>query len=259
RCRCWPNCWARSPRRARRVGCAGRCARRWCRYSSARCAVRTRSVRPWSPAASTIRATRTTTGAATGNAPPPPIPRRTGTGRAGEHGPGHAPGRSVPLPPAPPTRRGRARSSSIVPGLGPRACPQRGLLRLALGDLALHLGADLLQAAVAGHLHRGLLHLGHAALHRALRQVRPAQSGGVAALDVVAPLIERRGVAGGGELGHRVQRVGHLLLHLGLLELAEQLAALGDLLLQTGGVLLDGLARLTGGLQRLVVQALQVV
>src|SRR5699024_8384419 len=164
--------------------------------SSARCAVRTRSVRPWSPAASTIRATRTTTGAATGNAPPPPIPRRTGTGRAGEHGPGHAPGRSVPLPPAPPTRRGRARSrsagppaparaparsvplppapptrrgrarsSSLVPGLGPRACPQRGLLRLALGDLALHLGADLLQAAVAGHLHRGLLHLGHAALH----------------------------------------------------------------------------------------------
>ena len=110
-----------------------------------------------------------------------------------------------------------------------------------------------------GHLHAGLLHLEHPALHGVLRQLGGAHRVGVAALDLLPDLVEARGVARGGQLAHRLQRRADLLLHLGLLELAEQLGALGDLLLQHHRVLLDGLLGLARGLQRLIVQTLEVL
>ena len=105
----------------------------------------------------------------------------------------------------------------------------------------------------------GLLHLEHPALHRILRELGGAHRVGVAALDLVAHLVEARRVARRGDLTHRPQRRTHLLLHLGLLELGQQLGALGDLLLQHHRVLLDRLLGLPGGLQRLVVQTLEVL
>ena len=122
----------------------------------------------------------------------------------------------------------------------------RGGRGLARGDLArdrsaAHRRADLLEPGCPAISHAGLLHLEHAALHRVLRQLGRPDGVGVAALDLVAHLVEGRGVARRGELAHRPQRRADLLLHLGLLELAEQLGALGDLLLQHHRVLLDGL------------------
>ncbi|SKW48837.1 Uncharacterised protein [Mycobacteroides abscessus subsp. abscessus] len=110
-----------------------------------------------------------------------------------------------------------------------------------------------------GHLHTGLLHLDHAALHRVLRQLGLPEGIGIAALDLVAHLIQGWGVPGGRQLTHGPQRGGHLLLHLGLLQLAQQLGALGDALLQHHRVLLDGLLGLGGRGKCLIVQGLEVL
>ena len=134
---------------------------------------------------------------------------------------------------------------------------------VARRDLARDRGAvqrrpDLLQPAGARHVDRAGLDLQHPALHGVLRELGRADGVGVAPLDLVAHLLQRRGVARRGELAHLAQRRGGLLLHLRLLQLRQQLGALGDLLLQHHRVALDGLLRLARGLDRLVVQRLEV-
>ena len=112
---------------------------------------------------------------------------------------------------------------------------------------------------MSGHLHTGLLHFHHPALHRVLGQLGRAHGVGVALLDLLAHLIEARRVGGGGHGIHGTQRLGDLLLHLGLLQLAQKFGSLTDLLLQRQCALLDGLLRLLRGLQCLVVLDLEVL
>ncbi|PSK65363.1 NADH-quinone oxidoreductase chain 5 [Micromonospora sp. MH33] len=122
-----------------------------------------------------------------------------------------------------------------------------------------HARPDLLQSGRPGRVEARLLDLQHPALDGVAGQFGPAHRVGVAALDPVPYLVQRRGGAGRGERGHRLQRAGHGLLHLGLLELAEQLGALGEPLLEDHRVVLDRLAGLRGRAERLVVQGLEVL
>ena len=84
-----------------------------------------------------------------------------------------------------------------------------------------------------------LLDLEHAGLDRLALELGSAERLGVAGLDLLAHLFERRDVLADrlATAGHR--RV-HLLLHLRLVELRQELLALGQLLLQGGGVRLHG-------------------
>ena len=65
------------------------------------------------------------------------------------------------------------------------------------------------------------LDLEHAGLDRGGLEFGLAEGAGVAALDLVADLIEGGGISGGGQLGHAGHRPVELLLHLGLIELSS--------------------------------------
>ncbi len=81
---------------------------------------------------------------------------------------------------------------------------------------------------------------------------------GVAPLDLVADLVERRHVLADGLL-QAAHRLVHLLLHLGLIELAQQLLALGQLLLEGHRVLADRGLGLVGGLGGLELELLEIL
>ena len=155
-------------------------------------------------------------------------------------------------------RRGRRRSARRPrPGLRPARRPAAG----AAGAAEAELGAQLAEAALGLDVGRGLLDLEHAGLDRRLGQLGRRLGLGVAGLDLLLDLGERRHVGADAlvELGHR--RV-HLLLHLRLVELRQQLGLLGELLLQEPAVLGDrrlGLVRRLGRLEDHRLQALDVL